>query len=472
VTDSRRRLILAGAVALIFAVSANIAWLNPWPDRDSFRGIDSVPVMWQYNRAAGVEILSAAYFPETFRTYTDRINRPTYPVAVWALGNTIGFVLSPVVDLGPLERAGAGYVVLKLLVFFAGATVMYRVLRRWIAPEPALFAVLLMLFHAHSIEYVGTFQTTELQVITPIFVIAMFLAVVDRLQQPPSPLPREARRRRLGDLGVIALASIALGVLMLAKQNYAVYLAIILFALWKRRWAEVAVSIVAHLIPLGIYLLYLRAIDIPYVNHEAATYDQGVWMVDLFRQNPIQSARMVLDSIKLSLRHLVGYFGVWLLLAAGALARRREFRLERDHLVFAGLLLFGTWAQVFAAARYYDYMLSDVAIVVYGLAAWVVWYWLEQIGDDGLGSFDRDRRSVSPDGLRHGLARGILTVWFLVNVLSFVNFPWVHPFDQPARGSDILENRLEMVENPDAFTDEQRARARGGVIVEPEEDSP
>jgi hypothetical protein len=110
------------------------------------------------------------------------------------------------------------------------------------------------------------------------------------------------------------------------------------------------------------------------------------------------------------------------------------------------------------------------AIVVYGLAAWVVWFWLEQIGDDGLGSFDPDRRGSTAEGLRRAIARGILTVWFLVNVLSFVNFPWVHPFDQPARGSDILENRLEMVENPDAFTDEQRARARGGVIVEPDAD--
>jgi hypothetical protein len=443
VTDSRLRLVLAGAVVLIFAVSANIAWLNPWPERDSFRGIESVPVMWQYNRAAGVEILSAAYFPETFRTYTDRINRPVYPFAVWAIGNTIGFVASPVVELGPLERAGAGYVVLKLLVFFSGGWVMYRILRRWIAPEPALFAVLLMLFHANSIEYIGTFQTTELQVITPIFVIGMFLAVVDRR----------------GNLWLVALASFALGVLMLAKQNYAVYLAIILFALWKRRLLEVAVSIVVHLIPLGLYLLFLRAVDIPYVNHEAVTYDQGVWMVELFRQNPIQSARQILDSFDVSLRHLVGFFGVWLFLATAALARRREFALERNHLVFVALLFLSTWGQAFAAARYYDYMLSDVAIVVYGLAGWLFWSWLEQIGDG--------TRS-SPERLRHWIARGVLGVWFLVNVLSFVHFPWVHPFDQPARGGDILENRLEMVENPDQFTDDQRARARGGVIVEPD----
>lgn len=432
----RNRLILGGAVLLVFLVSANIAWLNPWPDKESFRGIDSVPFMWQYNKAAGVEILSAAYFPEAFRTYTDRINRPTYPLAVYLLGRAIGVLASPVVDLSPLERAGAGYIILKLVVFYLGAVATFRVLERWIDPYAALFGTLLMLFHAHSIEYAATFQTTELQVFTPVFVIWMVLRFVDREEAP------ESRRRYYLR---IVLWSIVVGVLMLAKQNYAVYLAVLLFAAYKRRWLDAGISATAHLIPLLFYLVFLRIVEIPYVNHEAAGYGQGVWMVDLFRQNPILSLTQVLDSLSRMMIHLTGFFSIWLFVAVGAIPHRREIGLQRDHLVFAGLLFFTVWLQLFAAARYFDYMVSDVAFVIFGLGGSVVFRWI---------------RSSRVRFL-------LLALWFAGSVLSFVNFPYVPPFLQPARSTEVLDNRLEMVENPDTYTDAERAQSHGGVILAP-----
>ncbi len=126
---SARNWIIA-AILLVFLISSNIAWFNPWPEKEVYKGVDSIPFMWQYNRAAGVEILSAAYFPDTFETYTDRINRPTYPLLINLTGRLIGFVASPVVELEPLERAGAGYIVIKLLVFFLGGMAMFRLVRR------------------------------------------------------------------------------------------------------------------------------------------------------------------------------------------------------------------------------------------------------------------------------------------------------------------------------------------------------
>ena len=446
--NTQKRLILAGAVLLVFLVSANIAWLNPWPDKESFRGIDSVPFMWQYNKAAGVEILSGAFFPGTFRTYTDRINRPTYPLAVNLLGRIIGFAVSPVVDLSPLERAGAGYVILKLLVFYLGAAATFRVLERWMDSGAALFGTLLTLFHAHSMEYAATFQTTELQVFTPVFIIWMALRIIDcekSCRGEASTTSWRPAALGLRHLLRIVLWSIVVGVLMLAKQNYAVYLAVLLFAAYKGRWLDAGVSVLAHLFPLLVYLLFLRVVHIPYINHEAADYGQGVWMLDLFRQNPILSLTQVLSSLWRMMVHLTGFFTVWLLVAAGALARRREIGLQRDHLVFIGLLFFGTWLQLFAAARYYDYMVSDVAILIFGLSGWVAYRW---IGTPRVRSF-------------------ILAIWFAGNVLSFVHFPYVPPYLQPARSTEVLENRLEMVENPDTYTDAERAQSHGGVILAP-----
>lgn len=443
-SETRYRVALGAAVLLIFVVSSNIAWLNPFPERDSFRGVQSVPFMWQYNRAAGVEIMSAAYFPDAFRTYTDRINRPIYPLAVWAIGNTIGVIASPVVELGPLHRAGAGYVVWKLLVYLAGALALFSILKRWLPPPAAFVGTLVTLFHYHMIEFVATFQTTELQVITPILVIWMMLRITDGERD------WSGSRR----MAAVALASFLLGVMMLAKQNYAVYLAVLLFLAYKRRFLEAAVSVAVHLIPLGLYLLFLRAVEIPYVNHEAETYGQGVWMLDMLRQNPIKSIQQGVDSLWLSLVHLSGFFSIWLVGAVAALAHWRKLPVSRDVLVFSGLLLFGTWAQVFAADRYYDYMLSDVAVVVFGLAVWLLWDLLQ-------------RWDLRRPGVTRPIATAIVAIWFLGNVLSFVHFPWVHPFDQPARDQAILQNRVELVEQYDLFTDEDRARARDGVLVEP-----
>lgn len=429
---------------LIFAVSSNIAWLNPFPERDSFRGIQTVPFMWQYNRAAGVEIMSAAYFPDAFRTYTDRINRPVYPFAVWALGNTIGVIASPVVNLGPLHRAGAGYVVWKLLVYFVGALALFSILKRWLEPPVAFLGTLLTYFHYHMIEFVATFQTTELQVITPVLVIWLMLRIADK--EANWSLPRR--------MAAVASASLLVGVMMLAKQNYAVYLAVLLFLAYKRRFIYAVVSAMVHLIPLGLYLIFLRIVEIPYVNHEAETYGQGVWMLELLRQSPIKSIQQGVDSLWLSLVHLSGFFSIWLVAAIAALAHWRKLPVSKDVLVFSGLLLFGTWAQVFVADRYYDYMLSDVAIVVFGLAVWLLWDILK-------------RWDVQRPGIARSLSIAIVGVWFLTNILSFVHFPWVHPFDQPARDQKVLQNRVELVEQYDQFTDEDRARARDGVMVQP-----
>ncbi|MFP4331380.1 MAG: glycosyltransferase family 39 protein [Spirochaetaceae bacterium] len=436
---SARNWIIA-AILLVFLISSNIAWFNPWPDKEVYKGVDSIPFMWQYNRAAGVEILSAAYFPDTFETYTDRINRPTYPLLINLTGRLIGFVASPVVELEPLERAGAGYIVIKLLVFFLGGMAMFRLVRRYAESEVALLATLLMLLHAHSIEFVATFHTTELQVITPIFTLYLFADLAERY----------SHRRNIA-------YSIIFGILMLAKQNYAVYLAIFLFALYKKWWKQMGVSIVAHLIPLGLYLLYLREVGIPYVNHEAANYGQGVWLLDFITQNPIASAKDVVSSLYQYAVHLTGFFTVTIFAAAAAWPYLQSLRFSRDEWLLFWLLLFSTWAQLFAANRYYDYMTSDVAVFLFPMAV----LWFVRTRDEKI-----ERRRA-----RKAITVVTLLFWFLANLLYFVNFPYIAPWEQPTRRTEVLENRLEMVENPDAFTDTQREEARGGRIIEPQEES-
>ena len=69
-------------VTFCFIIAANYAWLNPHPDSKVYKTTQNIPFFWQYNADAGVEILSAAYFPKIFHTYKSRMDRPTYPIVV------------------------------------------------------------------------------------------------------------------------------------------------------------------------------------------------------------------------------------------------------------------------------------------------------------------------------------------------------------------------------------------------------
>ena len=79
---------------ILFIIGANYAWLNPHPEFKVYKTLD-FPFFWQFNPDAGVEIISAAYFPEAFRMYKDRISRPTYPFLVNSIGYFSRIILKP-----------------------------------------------------------------------------------------------------------------------------------------------------------------------------------------------------------------------------------------------------------------------------------------------------------------------------------------------------------------------------------------
>lgn len=92
---------------LLFIIGANYAWLNPHPEYQVYKTLD-FPFFWQFNPDAGVEIISAAYFPDAFKMYKDRINRPTYPLLVNSIATFIKLIIKPFYNVSSLEAAGGG----------------------------------------------------------------------------------------------------------------------------------------------------------------------------------------------------------------------------------------------------------------------------------------------------------------------------------------------------------------------------
>ena len=104
-------------IPLIFIISANIAWLNPGPGKEVYKPFNELPLLWQYNYDSGIEILTAAYFPSIFKTDNTRIDRPTYPFFVKIIGELVGLISQPIYKLNNLEKAGIGYLLLKLTIY-------------------------------------------------------------------------------------------------------------------------------------------------------------------------------------------------------------------------------------------------------------------------------------------------------------------------------------------------------------------
>ncbi|MBX4199198.1 glycosyltransferase family 39 protein [Candidatus Parcubacteria bacterium] len=408
----RPYMVIAGIIVSIFLISVNMAWLNP----DSAYVIKTnprIPILWQYNGDAAVEFLSAAYFPEYFRVDKTRTNRPGYPVIAKALGEVYGLIALPIHKLNPLQKGILGYMTMKLLVYFFAAAGLYQIVRRWASKNVALLSVVLTFFHPFAVRYSGTFHTSELQFITPIFFVWLWLKLGDSYSHKKN-----------------IFFSLLAGFMMLVKQNYAPYLAILLYSFFvKRKYKESVLSFIAHLVPLAIWLLALKFLHLPYYNHEAATNGDGIWILQLFVKNPLEVLGVLFSTTKDWLAMIAGYFTIFAFLAPLAFSipeLRNTFTKELQAFLF--ILMGANWLQFLAAKSLAPYLTSDLAIFIFPLSAYLIYAFIER----------RNLKRFIP------VFAGL---YLLVGLISIIHFPWVHPFNQqgitnPDRVKLLEEGRL------------------------------
>lgn len=389
-------------ILIVFFVSSHLAWLNPGPGFKEKHGhlvkpSERIPFLWQYNQDAHIELASAAYFPSYFRTNPMRVNRPSYPLLVCILGKTAGFVVSPFVpfiNLDTEEEAMVGYVVLKLIIYSLGGILMFHLLLPYCQKFCAFYAVALLFFHHFSLEYMAIFHTTELQFISPIFVLFLFYSLANNYSV----------RKNM-------LFSFLVGGLMLAKQNYATYLAILLYSLWHRRFKAVGISVMTHALPLLAWLGFLYFYGVEYYNHEAAVYSQGTWLYKEFiHLNMLQMAQVVIQSLFLYVTAITRHYWIWGFVAAAGVAILLYHDRKRVEipLILLSFCMTTTWLQCFAAGRYRDYMTADFSIFLFAISSYAVCHLIK----------------------KKSWLYILLIGWLFINILQFVNFPWIHPYNQ------------------------------------------
>lgn len=409
---SREHLLIVGMVIGIFLISANIAWLNPKAPY-VIKTNERIPVMWQYNGDAAVEFLSGAHFPDYYKVDKTRINRPGYPALVKVLGEIYGILASPFIKLGDLLKAMLGYITLKVLVYLTGAIAMFSLVRRYFSKQVALLSVALLFLHPFAITFIGTFHTSELQFITPIFLIFFWFKLGENYSWKKN-----------------VLFSLIVGLLMLSKQNYAVYFSILIFSFFVlRRYKETVLSFLVHLAPLTAWILSLKLLDIPYYNHESAN-GLGVWLYrDLIYRNPLEVAKILILSVNSWLILILSFFSLLVLLSIHSLSFDNiKNKITKSNIAFILIFLGFSWVQTFAANRYAPYMTSDLAIIIVPLAALALYQLTE----------------------RYRLVKYLpylMFVYLLISLITIVGFPWMHPYEQkgifnPERVSELNEGRL------------------------------
>jgi len=388
-------------VLTIFFIQANIAWLNPSPGYGPRLKLNNkIPILWQYQGDAYLEIATAVYFPEIFRVAPDRISRPVYPGIAKMLGGGFAYLLSSAVKVNPIIATIIGYMVLKIFIYTLFCFLQYKLLCNFMSNHYAFLSVLLILFHSHAITYSATYGTQDLEFINPLIICYLFFDIARRYSNKKN-----------------VLYSLIIGVLFLAKENYAIYIAIIIFSLYKREYKKIFLSICMHFIPFLIWFIFLKFYGFSYYHHGIEGYGVGTWLYKEFIfMNPSMIFKTFQSSIISYIRCLIEFYTVWLFVSVYALFTLIYKKMISNHVVlFVGLFAIFHWFQMFVVrVRYIPYMASDLEFILFGLTSYILGTLINQ--------YFKSSKTV--------VVAIIGILWLGWNILSIAQFPWIHPYNQ------------------------------------------
>jgi len=91
--------------------------------------------------------------------------------------------------------------------------------------------------------------------------------------------------------------SLIIGVFMLAKMFFALPLFLVILAIYFRRYTEGFSFFVIHLVPFGLWHLFVTQVwKIPFYVHEAQYYKSGIWFLHIFQWPWYQTLNVFLGS--------------------------------------------------------------------------------------------------------------------------------------------------------------------------------
>ena len=484
-------------VVIIFLISANRAWFYHRVVDGQYWVLDfppSVPFMWQYDKDANSQLGSTAFFPDYYQIQPHVIDRPTMQAAGWLVSQGISVFVRPILNIDAMQpmvnkgvelirssdlvvlygagevtqedalhflsryiSAAAGLIIFKIMLYWVAGLMMFHLVRYYSDKNVALFSVLFLFSNGYMVNAIGTYHNYEFQVITPIVVIYFFHQLCIRYSIKKN-----------------ILFSIIVGLLFMAKANYAAYVAVLLLAIFfvkdrKVLLIGIPISILFQSLPWLGWHIYLETTGSgilgftsepslvgqapllhPYsiitgtfslgeVNQQNSALP-GDWSSLLTSEaySSVGSAtvallQLVITKSSETLKVYGSFFGFLAAIGVFILWRR-----ENGRVILAGLgfLFLGSLLQVlfsYPGEMWHNRFVFDPLFAIYGLASVSLFHLL---------CFQNsEQRKVA-------MVSVVLLIYLSITVLNKVKMPWVHPFDQKGFYSlnDSSPNRKEGVE--------------------------
>lgn len=406
--NNSKRFIFISLVVLFFVfffISHNTCWLNPSDHCPTI--FFSIPYGWEYDLDSGLEIYSAINFPEGMIKEKTRIARPLKNALISAAINAVN-CLHPLNDR---LKIGMSYVIhhalnLSICIFLIVALVFLgnRYDVSFEGLSIAWIYILASIYDFLSISHTYLFQ---------ISISVVFLLVIHRIES----INFSSKADRLV---VSSVYAIFCGLFVLIKQDYAPYLAVILYYFLLRKNNDLFVWLVLFHLPYLCYRIILFLTGVEFYSHETNQYGQGIWFFTLFFQGEIlllikKVTALIFESSNALFKQVgIVFFVVSIIGLLQPVFKSTTIKLK----IFTSLLLGSTVIQTIAAARPIPYMFSDV-VVPFAL--------FFAVGYDFLMKEYYSHNRL----IKYALWIAPI-LFFLGKIIVSIKLPWVSPVDQLA----------------------------------------
>ena len=337
---------------VFFFISHNLCWLNTSDRRPTVSF--SIPYGWEYSEDAGLELYSAIDYPSGMIREKIRIARPLKNAV-------ISFFIDVAECFYPLSdrlKLGMSYVLhhfMNLIVAFGIIGALFYLSKSYqLCAEGTFLSWLWMLF-----TLVGVLATSHTLIFQVAISVIAFLAWKRILSFDQFSITKRVI--------IITIYSLLCGFTVLIKQDYAPYLAILLYAIFTRNILLIIVGMITFNLPLLLYKQILRMVDVPWYNHEAETYGQGIWWINSYEQEGLlYTLKKMFSLLNSSYDAFASYYGVLFIAICviGFFCYQSKSEQLKKVKLFTILLIISNFIQTIAAGRPLGYMFGDSFIVL------------------------------------------------------------------------------------------------------------
>ena len=399
----------------LFIFSSNIAWLNPFPEWSVYKSFNTIPFLWQYDIDNPIELATAAYFPDFYYENPTRLERPGYPIIVNILTRASYLFGNQFLEYDIIYYAAASYQLTKLLITFLAIFCAYKLLNEYLNKDYAKIGIILYFFQWSAILYLCDIHTTDTHINNPIFLIFFLNSLF-----------------RNYSLFKNFIFGLCIGYLMLIKSNYAIYLAIIIFCIYKKEYFKIIINFLCHLIPFLLWYLFLEYKNIIFYLHNEGNEggDMIVFLIDHINKGEyLIIFDKILHSIKLFLILILKYYHFFLIPSVlGFYFFLSHFNKTKELFFIIILILFCCWLQFFLALKFDQdvYMAGDLSFLIYFLIAYLF-----------------QKKAVLNFKCINILS--ITCTVIIINLISLINLPYINPYNQKSIDwkSEFSKKKLE-----------------------------